>query len=375
MTDHQLLRDALRDFLKKEAMPHINRWEQAGEIDREIWQKLGSMGFLGLCVPEQFGGAGQDIQSMMVLAEELTLTRSGGFAAAVLAHVGLAMVYIERFASQDIKQRYLPQSCTGAWVGCLAVTEPSTGSDVASISTKAVRNGDHYIISGAKTFITNGVYSDYLVVAAKTTPDAGSSGISLFVVDRATEGVSARKLDKLGWRASDTGEISLDDVVVPAANLVGDENMGFYYIMQNFALERLLIAVAAIAACQDALDCTLQYMSERKAFGRSIDKFQVLRHRIAQLSSEVERSRIFNQAVLQAYLRGDYPVKECAMAKLLSTELSDKVMYECLQCFGGYGFMEDYPLARMFRDSRLGTIGGGTSEIMRDLIAKLIVDC
>lgn len=375
MTDHQLLRDALRDFLKKEAMPHINRWEQAGEINREIWQKLGSMGFLGLCVPEQFGGAGQDIQSMMVLAEELTLTRSGGFAAAVLAHVGLAMVYIERFASQDIKQRYLPQSCTGAWVGCLAVTEPSTGSDVASISTKAVRNGDHYIISGAKTFITNGVYSDYLVVAAKTTPDAGSAGISLFVVDRATEGVSARKLDKLGWRASDTGEISLDDVVVPAANLVGDENMGFYYIMQNFALERLLIAVAAIAACQDALDCTLQYMSERKAFGRSIDKFQVLRHRIAQLSSEVERSRIFNQAVLQAYLRGDYPVKECAMAKLLSTELSDKVMYECLQCFGGYGFMEDYPLARMFRDSRLGTIGGGTSEIMRDLIAKLIVDC
>lgn len=371
-SNKELLRQSLRDFLQKEALPHINQWEREGEIDRAIWPKLGAMGFLGISTAEAYGGAGQDVEAMITVGEELTKTGSGGFAAAIMAHIGLAIVYIERFGSDALRQRYLPKSCRGEWVGALGITEPDAGSDVASIRTTAVREGDFYIINGSKTFITNGVYSDYIVVAAKTDSTAGSGGISLLVVDRTMEGVSARKLDKLGWRASDTGEIALDQVRVPVENLVGEENMGFYYIMQNFALERLLIATGAVAACEDALQQTLDYMAQRKAFNKSLDRFQVLRHRIAQLAAETDRAKRYNEAVLRAYMGGDYPVKECAMAKLLATELSDKVMYECLQCFGGYGFMEDYPLARMFRDSRLGTIGGGTSEIMRELIAKMI---
>ena len=284
------------------------------------------------------------------------------------------MVYIERFANAELKQRYLPKSCSGECFGCLGVTEPGAGSDVASIGTTAVRDGKDYIITGSKTFITNGVLSDYLVIAAKTNPEMKAAGISLFVLDRTMPGISATKLNKLGWRASDTGEIALDEVRVPAQNLIGDEDMGFYYIMQNFALERLILALGAIAACESAMAYTLQYLSERKAFGRPLNKFQVLRHKMAQLASEITTLKIFNYTIAKAFSDGKNVVKECAMTKLLSTELSDKVMTECLQCFGGYGFMEDYKMARMFRDSRLGPIGGGTSEIMRELIAKMVID-
>lgn len=369
---HQLFRQSLRDFIQREAMPHIDVWEKAGQIPREIWLKLGEQGFLGICVPEEYGGAGLDPLYMAVMAEELSKTCSGGFTAAIMSHISLAQVYVERFANAELKGRYLPKGCTGEFFSALAITEPNTGSDVAAIQTTAKKEGDFYTVKGSKIFITNGVLSDYLVVAVKTDPDAGYSGISLLVVDRESEGLSARMLDKLGWRASDTGEIWFDQVRVPAENLIGEEGSGFFYIMQNFALERLILAIGAIAACEEAIRLTLQYMSERSAFGRPINKFQVLRHRIAQLVSETERAKIFNYTVLRQMLGEEMPVKECAMAKLLATELSDKVMTECLQCYGGYGFMEDYPLARLFRDSRLGTIGGGTSEIMRELIAKFV---
>lgn len=230
------------------------------------------------------------------------------------------------------------------------------------------------MINGSKTFITNGVYSDYMILAAKTAPKLGNKGISIFVVDSHSVGISATKLDKLGWRASDTGEIAFDNVVVPSANLLGEENMGFPYIMQHFALERLVMAVNAHARSEYALEYTIQYMKDRKAFGQSISKFQALRHKIAQLSSEVEVCKTFNYVTAKRLNDGEYVVKEATMSKLISTKVADDVMYECLQLLGGYGYMEEYPLARLLRDSRLGPIGGGTSEILREIIARMVID-
>jgi alkylation response protein AidB-like acyl-CoA dehydrogenase len=243
-----------------------------------------------------------------------------------------------------------------------------------NIQTKAIRDGDHYIVNGSKTFITNGVYGDFMVTVVKTDPEAGVGGVSLLVIDRETEGVSARKLKKLGWHSSDTAELSFDDVRVPVENLIGDEGMGFYYLMGGLQLERLVGAIGSIGSCDASLKYSLQYMSERKAFGRPINKFQVLRHRVAQMASEMESSRYFIYHCCRLHNDGEYAVKESSMAKLLGTELCNKVATECLQFFGGYGFMEDYKMARVFRDARIGTIGAGTSEVMREIIAKMVID-
>ena len=245
--------------------------------------------------------------------------------------------------------------------------EPNAGSDVANIRTTAVRDGDYYIVNGSKTFITSGVYGDVLITVVKTNPNEGFNGISLLVIDRNAEGVSATKLKKLGWHASDTAELSFDNVKVPVENLLGEENHGFFYLMDGLQLERLVGAIGGYAGSEAALDYSLQYMSEREAFGRPINKFQVLRHRVAQMASEIESIKYFVYHCCRLHAEGEYVVKECSMAKLLGTELSDKVMYQCLQFFGGYGYMEEYKMARMFRDSRIGTIGGGTSEIMREI--------
>ncbi len=240
--------------------------------------------------------------------------------------------------------------------------------------TTAVKSGDHYILNGSKTFITNGVYSDYLIVAAKTNPDLGNKGISIFVIDRESAGLSATKLNKLGWRASDTGEIAFDNVQVPVANLMGEENKGFSYIVEHFSLERLIMGINAHARAEFALEYALQYMSDRMAFGKSIDKFQALRHTIADLYTDMEICKEFNYVVAYKLNKGEYVVKQATMSKLKSTKMADEVIYQCLQFLGGYGYMEDYPMARLFRDSRLGPIGGGTSEILREILAKIIID-
>lgn len=240
--------------------------------------------------------------------------------------------------------------------------------------TTAVKKGDTYVINGSKTFITNGVYSDYLVVAAKTDPDAGHRGMSIFIMDRETSGISATKLDKLGWRASDTAEIAFDNVVIPANQLMGEEGKGFPYIMQHFALERLIMGINAHARAEYALDYAKQYMSERTAFGKTIDQFQALRHRYAELYSDMEMCREFNYSVAYRLDKGEYVVKQATMSKLKSTKMADEVINECLQFLGGYGYMEEYPMARLLRDSRLGPIGGGTSEILREILAKMILD-
>jgi acyl-CoA dehydrogenase len=256
----------------------------------------------------------------------------------------------------------------------LCITEPFGGSDVAGMRTTAVRKGDKYIINGSKTFITNGVYADYYVVAAKTNPELGHKGISIFLMDTNTPGISATKLDKLGWRASDTAEIAFDNVEIPVANLMGEEGKGFPYIMQHFALERLIMGVNAHARAEYAIEYTIEYMGQREAFGKKINQFQALRHKLVEHATDVEHCKVFNYAAVARLNKGEYVVKEATMSKLKSTQVADETIYSCLQMLGGYGYMEEYPLARLLRDSRLGPIGGGTSEILKEILSKMIID-
>jgi acyl-CoA dehydrogenase len=372
--EHEFFRKSFQDFLKKEVVPHIDTWEQTGTIDRFIWEKFGEMGYFGLATPEAYGGMDLDIFYTIIFIEELQKINSGGFAAAIWAHEYLAMTHLNKEANEAQKQKYLVPSVTGEKIGCLCITEPFGGSDVGGMRTTAVKKGDTYVINGSKTFITNGVYSDYLIVAAKTSPEQGNKGISIFVMDRDLPGISATKLDKLGWRASDTAEIAFDNVVIPAENLMGEENLGFPYIMQHFALERLIMGVNAHARSEWALDYAIGYMKERTAFGKPISKFQALRHKVADLASEVEMAKTFNYVTAKRLDDGEYVVKEATMSKLLSTKIADQVAYDCVQLLGGYGYMEEYPLARNLRDSRLGPIGGGTSEILREIISKMVID-
>lgn len=372
--EHQLFRKSFQDFLQKEVVPHIDKWEKTGTIERFIWKKFGDMGYFGLVYPEKFGGLNLDLFYTVIFLEELQKINSGGFAAAMWAHSYLAMTHLNIEGNDEIKQKYLAPSISGDKIGCLCISEPFGGSDVAGMKSVVVKKGDKYILNGSKTFITNGIYSDYLIVAAKTAPEKGNKGMSIFVVDRDTPGISATKLNKLGWRASDTAEIAFDNVEIPLQNLMGEENAGFSYIMQHFALERLIMGVNAHARAEFALEYTINYMSERVAFGKTLDKFQALRHSIADMASEVEMCKEFNYTIVKRMINGVYVVKEASMAKLLSTKMADEVIYKCLQFLGGYGYMEDYPLARLLRDSRLGPIGGGTSEILREIIAKMVID-
>jgi acyl-CoA dehydrogenase len=372
--EHQLFRNSLKDFLQKEVVPHIEKWEKTGTIERFIWKKFGEMGYFGLATPEAYDGLGLDLFYTVIFLEELQKINSGGFAAAMWAHAYLAMTHLNKEANHEQKLKYLQPSVMGDKIGCLCVTEPFGGSDVAGMRTTAVKQGDTYVLNGSKTFITNGVYSDYMIVAAKTHPELGNKGISMFIVDSNTKGVSVSKLDKLGWRASDTAEIAYDNVIIPASNLMGDEGKGFPYIMQHFALERLIMGVNAHARAEYALEYALQYMSERSTFGKTINKYQALRHRYADLYADMEICKTYNYSVTYRLNKGEYVVKEATISKLRSTKMADEVAYDCLQFLGGYGYMEDYPMARLLRDSRLGPIGGGTSEILREIIAKIVID-
>ncbi len=372
--EHQLFREGLRDFLTIEVVPHVDEWENEGRIPKDIFVKMGEMGYLGISYPEIYGGLDLDKFYMVILLEELQRVNSGGFAAAIWAHVYLAMTHLLAEGNENIKNTYLRESIEGKKIGCLCITEPFGGSDVAAIRTQATKVDGGYILNGSKTFITNGVYSDYLVVVAKTGGSENPRAMSIFLLDRNYPGIQATKLDKLGWRASDTAEISFDNVFVADDHLLGEPGQGFYYVMQHFALERLIMGINAHAHAENALEYTLNYMSERKAFGQHINKFQALRHRIADHATHLEIIKTFNYHTVARMDAGDYIVKEATMSKLQSTKMSDEIMYDCLQFLGGYGYMEEYPLARMWRDSRLGPIGGGTSEILREIIAKIVID-
>lgn len=372
--EHEMFRQSIKDFLKKELLPNIDQWEEERQIPREFWRKFGEMGYFGLEFPEEYGGSALDFFYSVVMIEEISKCFSGGFAILPMVQSYMSSPYIVQHGSDALKAKYMPKIISGEAICCIGISEPGAGSDAMNIQTNAVKDGDHYIVNGAKTFITNAVYGDIVVAVVKTNPDAGANGVSLLVIDLNSEGVSRRKLKKLGWHASDTAELNFDDVRVPAENLIGEEGFGFYYLMGGLQLERLVAGISGVAACDAAIEYSLQYMSERKAFGRPISKFQVLRHRVAQMSAEIEATRYFVYHCSKQHEAGEYIVKECSMAKLLATEMTNDVATKCLQFFGGYGFMEDYKMARMFRDSRIGTIGGGTSEIMREIIAKMVID-
>lgn len=372
--EHELFRDSLRAFLQKEVTPYVDQWEEERKIPREIWKKMGDMGFLGLAYPEEYGGSNLDFFYDVVFCEETSKVFSGGFAITQAVVQYMSAPYILKHGSDHLKEKYLPGIITGEVMSCIGISEPTAGSDVANIRTTATLQGDYYLVNGSKTFITNAYYGDVLICVVKTDPKAGPAGFSLIVVDLDQEGVSRTKLKKMGWHASDTAELAFDNVKVPKENLIGEEGQGFYYLMGGLQVERLVGGVMGYAACEAAMEYTLKYMSERNAFGRPLNKFQVLRHRMAQLTSEIESCKQFVLYCARLNNDGKYAVKECSMAKLLATELSDKTMTQCLQSFGGYGYIEEFKIARMFRDSRIGTIGGGSSEIMREIIAKMAID-
>ena len=372
--EHELFRSSLREFLEREVRPNINAWEKQKKIPRYVWEKMGEMGFLGLSYPEEYGGANLDFFYEVIFNEEIGRMNSGGFAVTQQSVQYMASPYIFKYGSSILKAKYLPGTINGKLIGCIGITEPDAGSDVQNIKTKAIKNGDHYIVNGSKTFITNAYYGDYVVTVVKTDPEKKSAGVSLLVIDLNSKGITKNKLEKLGWHASDTAELSFDNVKVPTENLIGEEGKGFKYLMNGLQLERLIFIPYSVASMEFAIEASLNYMSERKAFGKSIDKFQVLRHRIAKLSSKVQCLKAFGYYCSKLYDDKVYDVNLCSMAKLISTELHEKVATECLQFFGGYGYMEEYPMARMYRDVRIGTIGAGTSEIMREIIAKINID-
>lgn len=367
--EHELFRDSLKDFLEKEVNPYEPEWEKQQKVDRSMFKKMGDMGFLGLEFPEEVGGMGLDFLYTTVFVEEIGYYCTGGVSTTIAAHVYLALNYLANAASPYLQERYLTPGILGEKIGALAMTEPFAGSDLKAIRTTAERDGDHYVVNGSKTFITNGYYGDFFVTAVKT-----GKGISMLVIDADAEGVSKSKLDKLGLHSSDTAEIAFDGVRVPVDNLIGEEGKGFYYMMESLQVERLTLAQSNIGAMRRAVDLTLQYISERSAFGKTLNKLQVLRHKMVDLATETEVWQQFMHHTSYRLSKGDFVVKECSMLKLRTSDLLNQIVYDCLQMFGGYGFMEEYPIARMYRDVRVNPIYGGTSEIMKEILAKIIID-
>ena len=373
--EHDAFRRQVRAFLVREVAPRARAWEAAGRIPREIFVRMGDLGFLGISSPEAYGGAGADLFFAVAFLEELPRSLMGGFCAAVSVQQFMATPHILRSGSEDLKRRYVAESIAGRKVGALAVTEPDAGSDVAAIRTSAVREGDVFVVNGAKTFITNGAEGDFYTAAVRTGGEAGAAGISLLVVDADTPGVRvSSRLAKLGWHCSDTAEIVFENARVPARHLIGEERTGFAQLMQSFALERLCAAAIAVGSADVALEETQRHLTQRRAFGKPLASFQALRHRLADLAAELEATRQLTWHTAWLLERGEPATREAAMAKLVATELGKRVADECLQMFGGYGFMEEYPVARFYRDARGATITAGTSEIMREIIARAVVD-
>ncbi|APU98041.1 MULTISPECIES: acyl-CoA dehydrogenase family protein [Sphingobacterium] len=372
--EHQIFRDTLRAFIRKEITPYVDDWEKRGEIDRNVWKKMGDMGLMGLNYPEVYGGLELDFYYSLILCEELSYCFSGGFTISALVIQFMSAPYLLKYGSEDLKIRYLKPVIAGDMVSAVAITEPGAGSDVKQIKTTAVRDGDFYIVNGSKTFITNGYYGDFFITAVKTASDQGTKGISLLLIDRNATGVSSSKINKLGWHASDTAELGFNNVRVPISHLIGMEGEGFRYLMDGLQLERLTAAIHSLATAESAFQYTLDYIAQREAFGKKIQEFQTIRHRIAQMAADIATTKAFVYHCCDLQDQNEYAVQECSIAKLQASELAVNVVNQCLQLFGGYGFTEDYKIARLYRDVRVGTIIGGTSEIMLEIIAKMTID-
>ncbi|WP_459683050.1 acyl-CoA dehydrogenase family protein [Rhodococcus sp. no. 34] len=368
--EHELFRESYQKFLAQHVAPNHEKWEEQNIVDRDVWVEAGKQGFLGTAVPEEFGGGGvKDFRYNTIITEETT---KGGFSGiGFTLHNDVVAPYLLELTNEEQKQRWLPGFASGELISAIAMTEPGTGSDLQGIKTKAVRDGDHWVLNGSKTFITNGMNADIIIVVACTDPDKGAQGFSLLVVERDMPGFErGRNLDKIGMKAQDTAELSFTDVRVPAANLLGEEGMGFFYLMKNLPQERLSIAVVAAAAMESVLESTIQYCRDRKAFGKSIGSFQNTRFVLAELATETTAVRILVDKFIEQLNAEKLTVQEAAMAKWWTTEAQVKLIDRCLQLHGGYGYMKEYPVAKAYMDSRVQTIYGGTTEIMKEIIGR-----
>ena len=368
--EHELFRESYRTFLQRHVAPYHAQWEEDKIVDRGVWLQAGKQGFLGTAVPEEYGGGGNpDFRFNVIVTEETT---AGGYSGIGFAlHNDIVAPYLMRLCTEEQKHRWLPKFCSGEMITAIAMTEPGAGSDLLGIKTRAVPDGDGWILNGAKTFITNGIHADLVIVVAQTNPDKGPLGFSLLVVERGMEGFErGRKLDKIGMVAQDTAELSFEDVRVPRENLLGKVGKGFFYLMQNLPQERLSIALMSAAAMESSLKWTLDYTSQRKAFGQSIGSFQYNRFVLAELATEATVARVFIDEFIRLHLEGKLTAEQAAMAKWYATDAYVRLIDRCLQLHGGYGYMREYPIARAYLDARVQTIYGGTTEIMKEIIGN-----
>lgn len=371
-SDHEAFRDTVRKFLENEAVPYHAQWEIDGKVPKSLWLKAGENGFLCPLVSEQYGGLGLDFRYSTIVNEEVS--RLGLTGIGWNLHTEIVAPYIEHHGSELLKQKYLPKMVSGEMIGAIAMTEPGAGSDLQGVKTTAVRDGDYYIVNGSKTFITNGQNADLIIVVVKTDPTKGAKGTSLLIIEDGMEGFSkGQNLHKVGMKAQDTSELFFDNVKVPVENLLGEEGRGFIYLMQELPQERLGIAVGGMAMAEGALQLTIDYVKERKAFGKQVAEFQTIQFKLAELAAKNEMGRAYVDRCIELHLEGKLDVPSAAAAKYLITDLQFEVIDACVQLHGGYGYMWEYPIARMFADSRVQRIYGGTNEIMKSIIARAIM--
>lgn len=369
--EHEAFRATVRTFVEREIKPQVVKWEEAGLFPRELFGKAAELGLFGLKYEEKFGGTNAGFFFEAVAIEEMSKCGSGGVAAGLIGQATIATGPLHLFGTDAQKEKFLTRAIKGEWVGAFAVTEPNAGSDVAGLKTHARRDGAHWVLNGSKTYITNGVRADYVIVAAKTDVAKGHKGLSMFLVEKGTPGFSvSKKLEKLGWRASDTAELAFEDCRVPTDALLGTEGNGFAQIMGNFQWERLSLALGAIGAADDILATAIEFTKNREAFGQSIAKFQLTKHKLADMATELEAARQLTYHALRLHAAGEWALAQTAMAKKYATEMCCKLADMSLQLHGGAGYMMEYDIQRHWRDARLGPIGGGTSEIMNEIIAK-----
>jgi alkylation response protein AidB-like acyl-CoA dehydrogenase len=373
--EHDQFRSTFRSWLDNEVVPNHEQWETDGITPRDIWLEAGKHGFLGLTVPEQYGGGGtDDYRFGAIMAEEIGYTGVVGSGNGMTLHNDIVLPYFLGLCNDEQKDRFLPGMVTGEIIGALAITEPNAGSDVAGVRSTAKRHGDTFVVNGAKTFISNGINSDAVVTVVKTDLDAGHRGISLLLLERGMGGFErGRNLDKVGMHAQDTAELFFSDVEVPEANLLGDEGKGFYYLMRNLAQERLSLAVGGVAVAKAAVEWTLDYTKQRTAFAQPISNFQNTKFVLAELHTETQAAEVYVDRCVELHCDGKLSAEQAAAAKYYCTELQNRVVDRCLQLYGGYGYMREYPIARAWADSRIQTIYGGTSEIMKEIVGRSLV--
>lgn len=373
-SDRELFRDNLKKFLDKEVEPHYEDWERAEIFPRELWNRLGENGFLCVDVPEEYGGYGADFRLSAIVVEEVCRAGYAALGSSISVHSDIVAPYITHLGSEEQKHQWLPKMVTGEAVGAIGMTEPGAGSDLQSMRTSAVKDGDDYVINGQKTFITNGQHADVLVLAAKTDPEKGAKGITLFTVAADCEGYQkGRNLEKMGLHSGDTSELFFDNVRVPEKEILGGLGQGFVNLMNELPRERLILAIGAVAACEGMLDWTVEYSQERKAFKQPVSQFQNTRFKLAELKTQIEVNKAYAEKCTTKYDDQALSAVEASMVKLSTTELQCKVADECLQLFGGYGYMREYPISRAYVDARIQRIYGGTSEIMKEIIARDVV--